>query len=188
MTKLSQKILELRDSETLAMAARSRALTAQGFPVINLSLGEPDFPTPLHIQEAAHDAIRDNFTFYTPVAGYSDTRQAVADKLRRDNQLVFSPEQIVCSTGAKQSIINLLLCILNPGDEVLLPAPYWVSYLSMIEWASGIPVVLPSGVDQSYKVSPNKWKPQSRPRQKHFCFPRPAIRREVFIRLMSLRN
>lgn len=174
MTKLSQKILELRDSETLAMAARSRALAAQGFSVINLSLGEPDFPTPLHIQEAAHDAIRDNFTFYTPVAGYSDTRQAVAEKLWRDNQLMYSPEQIVCSTGAKQSIINLLLCILNPGDEVLLPAPYWVSYLSMIEWASGIPVVLPSGVDQSYKVSPEQVEAAITPKTKAFLFSSPC--------------
>jgi aspartate aminotransferase len=174
MTKLSQKIQELRDSETLAMAARSRALAAQGYSVINMSLGEPDFPTPLHIQEAAQEAIRNNFTFYTPVAGYADTRLAVSEKLRRDNHMEYSPEQIVCSTGAKQSIINLLLCILNPGDEVLLPAPYWVSYLSMIEWASGIPIVLPSGVEQSYKVSPEQVEAAITPRTKAFLFSSPC--------------
>jgi aspartate aminotransferase len=174
MTNLSQKILELRDSETLAMAARSRALAAQGYSVINLSLGEPDFPTPLHIQEAAHEAIRNNFTFYTPVAGYAETRKAVSEKLLRDNQLEYSPEQIVCSTGAKQSIINLLLCLLNPGDEVLLPAPYWVSYLSMIEWASGIPVVLPSGVGQSYKIRPEQLEAAITPKTKAFLFSSPC--------------
>jgi len=174
MTKLSQKILELRDSETLAMAARSRALAAQGYSVINMSLGEPDFPTPLHIQEAAHEAIRNNFTFYTPVAGYADTRLAVAEKLQRDNGLEYAPDQIVCSTGAKQSIINLLLCILNPGDEVLLPAPYWVSYLSMIEWASGVPVVLPSNVAQSYKVSPEQVEAAITPKTRAFIFSSPC--------------
>jgi len=174
MTKLSQKILELRDSETLAMAARSRALAAQGYSVINMSLGEPDFPTPMHIQEAAHEAIRNNFTFYTPVAGYADTRLAVAEKLQRDNGLEYAPDQIVCSTGAKQSIINLLLCILNPGDEVLLPAPYWVSYLSMIEWASGVPVVLPSNVAQSYKVSPEQVEAAITPKTRAFIFSSPC--------------
>jgi len=156
------------------MAARSRNLAAQGFSVINLSLGEPDFPTPLHIQEAAHEAIRNNFTFYTPVAGYADTRQAIVDKLRRDNHLEYKQEQIVCSTGAKQSIINLLLCILNPGDEVLLPAPYWVSYLSMIKWASGTPVVLPSGVDQSYKVPPEQIEAGITPKTRAFLFSSPC--------------
>lgn len=174
MTKLSQKILKLRDSETLAMAARSRALAAQGFSVINLSLGEPDFPTPQHIQEAAHEAIRNNFSYYTPVAGYADTRKAVSDKLWRDNRLAYAPEQIVCSTGAKQSIINLLLCLLNPGDEVLLPAPYWVSYLSMIEWASGIPIVLPSGVENSYKVSPEQVEAAITSKTKAFLFSSPC--------------
>jgi len=174
MTRLSQKISELRDSETLAMAARSRALSAQGISVINLSLGEPDFPTPLHIKEAACEAIHNDFTYYTPVAGYADTRQAVVDKLRRDNRLFYEPEQIVCSTGAKQSIINLLLCLLNPGDEVLLPAPYWVSYLSMIEWAGGTPVVLSCGVEQAYKLTPGQLEAAITPQTRAFIFSSPC--------------
>ncbi len=122
---LSDRINYLSESETLAMSRMCRELKARGHDVINLSLGEPDFNTPDYIKNAAKKAIDDNFTFYPPVAGYADLRNAICAKLKRDNNLDYSIDQIVVSTGAKQSIANVVLCLVNPGDEVLLPAPYW---------------------------------------------------------------
>lgn len=152
-TWTSRRVAELEESQTLAMAARSRALTEQGFEIINLSLGEPDFDTPSHIKDAACQAVRDNYSRYTPVAGYADLRQAVLHKMNRDLQWQVRPDQVIFSTGAKQSLINVLLAVLNPGDEVLLPAPYWVSYTGMIQMAEATAVVLPSDAASGYKIS-----------------------------------
>lgn len=174
MRLLSDRILHLEESQTLAMAQRSRELSEKGIDVINLSLGEPDFQTPVHIREAAKKAIDDGFSFYTPVAGYADLRQAITTKFKRDNGLEYSPEQIVVSTGAKQSIINVLLCLLNPGDEVLLPTPYWVSYESMIQLSEGKSVKIPSTVAQNFKISADQLEAAISPRTKAFLFSSPC--------------
>ncbi len=174
MRLLSDRILHLEESQTLAMAQRSRELSEKGIDVINLSLGEPDFQTPQHIREAAKEAIDAGFSFYTPVAGYADLRQAIALKFRRDNGLEYSPEQIVVSTGAKQSIINVLLCLLNPGDEVLLPTPYWVSYESMIQLSEGKSVKIPSTVAQNFKITADQLEAAITPRSKAFLFSSPC--------------
>jgi len=156
MTSVSDRINRLSESQTLAMTRKSRELIAQGKDVINLSIGEPDFDTPEFIKEAAKKAVDDNFTHYPPVPGFQDLREAISAKFKRDNNLDYSPGQIVVSTGAKHSIVNVVLSIVNPGDEVLLPSPYWVSYLEMIKMAEGIPVQLSSGIDNNFKTSPEQ--------------------------------
>lgn len=174
MELLAKRITELTESQTLAMAARSRELAAKGVDVINLSLGEPDFPTPEHVKEAAKIAIDQNFSFYTPVAGYADTRSAIVEKLKRDNGLVYHPDQIVTSTGAKQSIINVLLCLLNPGDEILVPTPYWVSYLSMIQLAEAKAVLMPTDVHSNFKITAAQLEAAITPQTKAFIFSSPC--------------
>lgn len=174
MITLSDKVNNLVESQTIAMAQKSRALKAKGFDVINLSLGEPDFLTPIHIREAAKDAIDQGYSFYTPVAGYLDLREAICTKLLRDNNLEYTPEQIVVSTGAKQSIINLLMCLVNPGDEVIVPAPYWVSYLEMIRLCGGTPVVLNSDVESNFKFSANQLANAITDKTKVFLFSSPC--------------
>jgi aspartate aminotransferase len=174
MDLLSKRITELTESQTLAMAARSRELAAKGIDVINLSLGEPDFQTPEHVREAAKLAIDQGYTFYTPVAGYADTREAVVQKLARDNGLQYTADQIVTSTGAKQSIINVLLCLLNPGDEIIIPTPYWVSYLSMVQLAEGKAVLVPAGVEQDFKITPAQLEAAITPKTKAFLFSSPC--------------
>ena len=153
MTKVSDRLNRLSESATLAMARMSRELKAEGKDVIALSLGEPDFNTPDFIKQAAKKAVDDNFSHYTPVPGLLELRQAISYKFKRDNGLDFSPEQIVVSTGAKQSLANVCLSLLNPGDEVLLPAPYWVSYADIVNLAEGIPVQVSSSVKKDFKVS-----------------------------------
>ncbi|RZL17840.1 MAG: aminotransferase class I/II-fold pyridoxal phosphate-dependent enzyme, partial [Pedobacter sp.] len=133
MDFLSDRINGLSESQTIKMAKMGRALAAKGVDVINLSFGEPDFNTPDHIKLAAKKAIDDNFSFYTPVPGYPDLRQAIADKLKRENDLSYDADQIVVSTGAKQSLANAVMCLVDPGDEVIVPTPYWVSYSEMIK-------------------------------------------------------
>jgi|SRR6185437_3090951 len=150
---VSDRLNALAESETLAMTKKARELAAQGHSVISLSVGEPDFQTPQHIKEAAKKAIDAGFSFYTPVPGYLDLRQAIAAKLKRDNNLDFGPENIVVSTGAKQSIANVLLSLVNPGDEVVIFAPYWVSYVEMVKLAEGTPVIVGAGIDKDYKVT-----------------------------------
>ena len=150
---LSERILNMSESQTLAMAAKGRELQAQGHPVIKLNLGEPDFQTPDHIKEAAKKALDEGYTSYPPVNGYPELRQAVVDKFKRENDLEFSPDQIVVSTGAKQSIANVLLCLLNKGDEAVVFAPYWVSYAAQIKLAEASPVLISAGIDQDFKVS-----------------------------------
>ena len=135
MDQLSNRILAMSPSATLAMSQKSNELKAQGVDVINLSVGEPDFHTPDHIKEAAKAAIDNNFTFYTPVPGYLSLRKAICEKLRRENGIEFAPEQIIVSNGAKQSLCNCILSLINPGDEVIIPTPAWVSYVEMVKLA-----------------------------------------------------
>ena len=153
MSRLSNRVNALAESQTILMAQKSRELRAQGHDVISLSLGEPNFDTPELIREAAKKAIDDNFNSYTAVAGYLELRKAISLKFKRDNQLDYTPAQIVVSTGAKQSIANVALSLLNPGDEVLVPVPYWVSYEEIIKLAEGKPVFVPSTIETDFKVS-----------------------------------
>lgn len=154
MNQLSDRLMSLSPSETLVMSQKSNELKAQGVDIINLSVGEPDFFTPDHIKAAAKQAIDDNFSFYSPVPGYMDLRKAICAKLKNENNLDFAPEQIVVSNGAKQAICNAILCIVNPGDEVIIPAPCWVSYVEMVKLAEGKSVVVPAGIDQDFKITP----------------------------------
>ncbi|HLG02198.1 MAG TPA: aminotransferase class I/II-fold pyridoxal phosphate-dependent enzyme, partial [Bacteroidia bacterium] len=158
MTHLSDRINRLSESQTIAMARKSRELIAHGIDIISLSLGEPDFPTPDVIKSAAKKAIDENFSYYTHVSGYLELRQAIAAKFKRDNGLIYAPDQIVVSTGAKQSIANAVLSLVNPGDEVLVPMPYWVSYVEVIKLAEGIPVIIPTTMETNFKVSPEQLK------------------------------
>jgi aspartate aminotransferase len=152
-TKLSDRLNYLSESQTLAMARKTRELREQGHEVIGLSLGEPDFNTPHFIKEAAKSAIDNNFSHYTAVQGDKSLLEAISRKFKRDNDLDYNLNQIVASTGAKQSLINALLSLVNPGDEVLILAPYWVSYVEMVKMAEGTPVILSAGVEQDYKVN-----------------------------------
>ncbi len=153
MNPISNRILAMAQSATLAMSQKSNELKAQGVDVINLSVGEPDFHTPDHIKEAAKAAIDANFTFYTPVPGYLSLRKAICEKLRRENGIDFTPEQIVVSNGAKQSLCNCILATINPGDEVIIPTPAWVSYVEMVKLAEGVTVTVPAGVEQNFKIT-----------------------------------
>ncbi|MBK7817580.1 MAG: pyridoxal phosphate-dependent aminotransferase [Sphingobacteriaceae bacterium] len=153
---LSEKVKEIAESQTIAMARKSRELKAQGIDIISLSLGEPDFPTPDIIKKAAKDAIDSNFSYYTHVSGYLELREAICKKFKRDNNLEYTPEEIVVSTGAKQSIANAVLCIINPGDEVIVPAPYWVSYLEILKLAGGVPKIINATIDADFKITPQQ--------------------------------
>ena len=166
MNNVSNRLLALSESETLVMSQKSAELKAQGVDVINLSVGEPDFATPNHIKEAAKEAIDNNFTFYTPAAGTLDLRKAVCAKLQRENGLSYQPDQIVCSNGAKQSICNAILALVNAGDEVIVPAPYWVSYPEMVKLAEGVPVVVSAGIEQDFKLSAQQLEDAITPKTK----------------------
>jgi len=154
MTQVSERLAKLSPSETLAMSQKSSELKAQGIDVINLSVGEPDFNTPEHIKFAAKKAIDDNFSHYSPVPGYMDLRKSIVAKLKNENGLDYTTDQIIVSNGAKQSVCNTLLCIINPGDEVIIPAPYWVSYIEMVKLAEGTSVVVNAGIEQNFKITP----------------------------------
>lgn len=156
MTHISELIQSLSPSATLAMSQKSNELKAQGVDVINLSVGEPDFNTPDHIKEAAHRAINGNFSFYTPVPGYMSLRKAVADKLARENGLSFTPEQILVSGGAKQALCNVILSVIDPGDEVIIPTPAWVSYVEMVKLARGTNVLVPTTLEEDFKITPER--------------------------------
>jgi len=166
MDQVSARLAALSPSETLAMSQKSSELTAQGFNVINLSVGEPDFNTPDHIKEAAKKAIDGNFSFYSPVPGYLPLRNAIVNKLKKENNLEYKAEQIVCSNGAKQSVCNVLLCIIGKDDEVIVPAPYWVSYVEMVKLAEGVNVVVPTGLDQDFKMTPAQLEAAITPKTK----------------------
>jgi aspartate aminotransferase len=174
MTTLANRIQYLAESETLAMSRKSRELKAEGHDVINLSLGEPDFNTPDYIKDAAKEGIDKNFTFYSPVAGYEDLRKAICLKLKRDNGLDYDCNQIVVSTGAKQSIANVMLSLINPGDEVLVPAPYWVSYKEIIKVAEGKAVFIESTIESNFKVTPQQLEAAVTPKTKLLIFSSPC--------------
>lgn len=153
MIQLSNRLLNMEESATIAMSRKSRELKQAGKDVISLSLGEPDFNTPDFIKNAAVEGMNQNFTKYTPVPGYDDLRQAVCDKFERDNGLHYTKDQIVVSTGAKQSIANVVMSVINPGDEVVIPAPFWVSYIEIVKVAGGIPVVISADIESDFKIS-----------------------------------
>jgi aspartate aminotransferase len=164
----------MAESETLAMTAKARELKAQGKDVISLSIGEPDFNTPETVKEAAKQAIDDNFTHYPPVPGYADLREAVCQKFKRDNNLDFKPEQIVVSTGAKQSIYQLVQCLVNPGDEVIIPTPFWVSYKEIVRVAEGKCVYVKTNIENDFKVTPEQLEAAITPRTKLIMFSSPS--------------
>lgn len=153
---LSKFVQQMQEAATLRMAQLARDLQAEGHDIINLTIGEPDFVTPAHIREAAKSALDAGRTQYSPVAGLPELKKAICTKLSRDNRIAVEPEQVVVSNGAKQSIVNACLALLDPGDEVLLPAPYWVSYIGIIKMAGGLPIVIEAGVDQDFKVTPKQ--------------------------------
>jgi len=153
MGKLSDRVNRISESQTIAMARKSRELKAQGIDIISLSLGEPDFATPGIIKDAAKKAIDENFSYYTHVSGYLELREAICKKFKRDNNLDYAPDEIVVSTGAKQSIANAVLCLVNPGDEVIIPAPFWVSYLEILKLAEGTPVIVDTTIESDFKIS-----------------------------------
>lgn len=171
---LSKRVQNMAESETLRMAAQARDLNAKGFKVINLSIGEPDFDTPAHIKAAAKQALDEGFTKYTPVPGTPELREAICAKFKRDNDLNFKPNQIVVSNGAKQSLINIFLSLLDDGDEVLILAPYWVSYIEMVKVAGGQPVIVSAGIDQDYKPTAAQIEAAITPRTKAFLFSSPC--------------
>jgi len=174
MNILSDRINKLEESETLAMSRKSRELKALGHDVINLSLGEPDFFTPEHIKAAAKEALDKNFTFYPPVSGYLDLREAICRKLKRDNRLTYTPDQIVVSTGAKQSIANCVLTLLNPGDEAIIPSPYWVSYKEIIKLAEAKGVFVQASIENDFKITPAQLEAAITPKSKVFLFSSPC--------------
>lgn len=174
MTHLSDRISKLSESQTIAMARKSRELIAQGVDIISLSLGEPDFKTPDVIKEAAKKAIDDDFSYYTHVSGYQQLREAICEKFRRDNGLTYAPDQVMVSTGAKQCIANALLSLVNPGDEVLVPMPYWVSYIELIKLAEGVPVVIPTSIENDFKVTPEQIAKAMTPKTRMLIFSTPC--------------
>lgn len=156
MESISNRVNSLSPSATIAMNQKSRDLQAKGINVINLSVGEPDFFTPDHIKAAAKKAIDDNFSFYPPVAGYPDLKKAIAEKFKRENNLEYSPEQIIVSCGAKHSLANAMMSLVDPGDEVIIPAPYWVSYLEQVKLCEGVPVVIDAVFETNFKITPKQ--------------------------------
>ncbi len=174
MCKLSEKILSIEESATLAMARKSREMRESGKEIINLSLGEPDFNTPSFIKEAAKNAIDENYSKYTPVPGYKELLEVISHKFKRDNNIIYDPSQIVCSTGAKQSIAQLMMVLLNKDDEVILPAPYWVSYKQMIKLADGKPIVIDTNLDNDFKITASQLSNSITSKTKAFLFSSPC--------------
>jgi aspartate aminotransferase len=173
-SKLSNRINNMATSATLAMAAKARELRQAGENIIGLSLGEPDFTVPDFVKQAAIKAVEDNYHSYTPVDGYADLKQAVITKFKRDNNLTYTASQIVVSTGAKQSLYNLAQVLLNPGDEVLLPAPYWVSYSDISKIAGGVPVEIKTSIDRDFKVTPQALEKAITPKTKMMIYSSPC--------------
>jgi len=171
--QLAQRIQALEESSTLGMTKKARELAAQGHKVISLSVGEPDFKTPAHICEAAKKAIDDGFHGYSPVAGYPDLRMAIANKLKRDNNLEWGSENIVVSTGAKHSLANAIAALINPGDEVIIFSPYWVSYSEMVKLAEGTSVIVQGAFDNNFKVTPEQFEAAITPKTKMVMFASP---------------
>ncbi|MCR4659625.1 MAG: pyridoxal phosphate-dependent aminotransferase [Bacteroidales bacterium] len=174
MEILSNRIINMAESETLAMTAKARELKAQGKDVISLSIGEPDFNTPEQVKEAAKKAIDDNFTHYPPVPGYADLREAISAKFLRDNGLEYKPEQIVVSTGGKQALYQVVQVLVNPGDEVIIPTPYWVSYKEFVRLAGGIPIYVKTSLENDFKVTPEQLEAAITPKTKLIMFSSPS--------------
>ncbi|MBQ2508713.1 MAG: pyridoxal phosphate-dependent aminotransferase [Bacteroidales bacterium] len=174
MEILSNRILSMGESETLAMTQKARELKAQGKDIISLSIGEPDFDTPDEAKEAAKKAIDENFTHYPPVPGYPDLREAVCNKFKRDNNLEFKPEQIIVSTGAKQSIFQLVQCLVNPGDEVIIPTPYWVSYREVVRYSGGVCKFIQTRIEDKFKITPAQLEAAITPKTKLLMFSTPS--------------
>ncbi|MBR0499317.1 MAG: pyridoxal phosphate-dependent aminotransferase [Paludibacteraceae bacterium] len=166
MNQVSDRLASLSPSATLAMSQKSAELKAKGCDVINLSVGEPDFYTPDNIKQAAKKAIDENYSFYTPVPGYPALRKAIVEKLKRENNLDYTVDQIVCSNGAKQSVCNTILCLINPGDEVIIPAPFWVSYSEMVKLAGGENVIVNAGQDLDFKITAEQLEKAITPKTK----------------------
>jgi aspartate aminotransferase len=171
---LSNRINYLEESQTIGMSKLSRELSARGFDVINLSLGEPDFITPEHIRNAAKKAIDEGFTHYTPIAGFPELRKAISEKFKRENNLDYSPEQVIVSTGAKQAIANVILSLINPGDEVIIPLPYWVSYIEIVKLAEGKSVTPVTTIESDFKITPAELEKAITPGTKMFVFSSPC--------------
>ena len=171
---LSERILNMATSATLAMAAKARELKAEGKDIIGLSLGEPDFNTPDFIKEAAKTAIDENYNSYTPVDGYAELKEAIITKFKRDNNLTYTPKQIVVSTGAKQCLANVALVLLNEGDEVILPCPYWVSYADIVKLSDGVPVEVITSIDNDFKMTPQQLEAAITPKTKMIWFSSPC--------------
>jgi len=171
---LSDRIRRMATSATLAMAAKARELRKEGKDIIGLSLGEPDFNVPDFIKEAAKKAIDENYSSYTPVDGYAELKTAIAHKFKRDNDLEYTEDQIVVSTGAKQSLANVAMVLLNPGDEVILPAPYWVSYRDIVKLAGGVPVEVPTTIESDFKMTPDQLRGALGPKTKMIWYSSPC--------------
>lgn len=171
---LAHRLRYINEPQTIEMAKLSRELAAKGNDVISLSLGEPDFVTPKHIIEAAKQALDEGFTFYTPVAGMPELREAICHKLQRDNGLLYKPENIIVSTGAKQSLMNAVMALINPGDEVIIPTPYWVSYSEMVKLMEGVPVFVRATVSDNYKIKPAQLEAAITSKTKAFIFSSPC--------------
>lgn len=174
MEHISDRVNALAPSQTLAMSQKSQELKARGVDVINLSVGEPDFNTPNHIKTAAVKAIDDNFSFYTPVPGYMSLRKAISETLKKENGIDFAPEQIVVSGGAKQSLCNVVLAVVNPGDEVVIPTPAWVSYVEMVNLAGGKSVEVPATIENDFKITPEQLRSALTPRTRLIMFNSPS--------------
>ncbi|MPQ48917.1 aminotransferase class I/II-fold pyridoxal phosphate-dependent enzyme [Marinifilum sp. N1E240] len=174
MLKVSDRIAAMEISPTLAMSQKSREMKAQGIDVINLSVGEPDFNTPDHVKKAAQQAIEDNYSHYSPVPGFVELRQAVVNKLKRENNLDFTVDQIVVSNGAKQSIANAMMSVVNKGDEVIIPSPFWVSYSEIVKLAEGTAVYVPANLDQDFKITPEQLENAITANTKAFLFSSPS--------------
>ena len=174
MEYLSNRILQMSESETLAMTRITRELKAQGLDVINLSIGEPDFNTPEEVKEAAKQAIDENWTHYPPVPGYPELRKAISEKFKRDNNLDYAPEQIIVSTGAKQSIYQVVMSLVNPGDEVIIPTPFWVSYKEIVKVAEGKSVYVKTALENDFKVTPAQLEAAITPKTKLIMFSSPS--------------
>jgi len=174
MEHISDRVNALAPSQTLAMSQKSQELKARGVDVINLSVGEPDFNTPNHIKTAAVKAIDNNFSFYTPVPGYMSLRKAISETLKKENGIDFAPEQIVVSGGAKQSLCNVVLAVVNPGDEVVIPTPAWVSYVEMVNLAGGKSVEVPATIENDFKITPEQLRSALTPRTRLIMFNSPS--------------
>lgn len=172
--QLAQRLNRIVEPQTIKMAKLGRELRAKGIDIIDLSLGEPDFITPKHICDAANEAMEQGYTKYTPVVGYPELREAITVKLKRDNNLDYAPDQVIVSTGAKQSLANAILCIVDPGDEVLIPTPYWVTYGALAQLAEGVPVYIPCGLETDFKLTPEKLEQYITDKTKLFIFSSPC--------------